>query len=95
MEEKRKAVNLETDEEEEDLEEILVEEEEDEDMEVETEGANPLNRLPKYVPLQKGKARVPKDLDESKSSLQTLLLPDDIVFERAHLGHVLNLKFED
>ena len=50
MEEKGKVVNLETDEEEKDLEEILIAEEEDEDMEVETEGANPLTRLPAYVP---------------------------------------------
>lgn len=69
MEEMGKAINLETEEEEEDLVEILVEEEEDKDMEVETEGADPLNRLPLYLPSWKGKARVSKDLDESKSSL--------------------------
>jgi len=40
MEEKGKAINLETDDEEEDLEEILVEDEEDEKMEEETQGAN-------------------------------------------------------
>ena len=65
MEEKGKAVNLETDEEEEGLEKILVKEEEEE----ETEGTNLLNRLPAYVPPWKEKARVPKDLDERKSSL--------------------------
>jgi len=38
---------------------------------------------------------VPKDLDESKSSLQTLLLLDDIIFAGEHLGWVLSLEFED
>jgi len=94
MEENGKAINLEVDEEEE-FEEILVEEEEDVEMEVETQGADPLTRLPAYVPSRKGKPRVPKDIDESKSSLQTPLLPDDIIFEGAHLGRVLVLKFED
>jgi len=69
MEEKGKAINLEADEEEEDLKEILVEEEEGKEMEEETQGVDPLNRFPAYVPLRKGKARVPKDLDESTSSL--------------------------
>lgn len=64
-------------------------------MEEETQGVDPLTRFPVYVPLRKGKARVPKDLDERNSPLQTLLLPDDIVFDGAHLGWVLVLKFED
>jgi len=38
---------------------------------------------------------VPKDIDESKISLQTLLLPNDIVFEGAHLGRVPMLNFKD
>jgi len=38
---------------------------------------------------------VPKDLDETKSFLQTPLLPDDIMFEGMHLGRVLTMKFED
>lgn len=95
MEEKGKAVNLETNKEEEDLEDILIEENEDEDMENETEGTNLITRLPTYVPPWKGKAKVPKDIDESKISLQTLLLPDEIIFEGAHLGQVPSLKFED
>ena len=92
MEEKGKVINFEVDEEEE-FEEILVEEE-DVEMEVETQGADPLTRLPAYVPPQKGKAKVPKDIDERKSSLQTPLLPDDIIFEGAHVGQVPMLKFE-
>lgn len=54
---------------------------------------DPLTRLPAYVPPHKGKTKVPKDIDERKSSLQTLLLPDDIVFEGLHLGQVPMLKF--
>lgn len=38
---------------------------------------------------------MPKDLDESKSSLQTLLLLDDIIFKGMHLGRMPTLKFED
>jgi len=64
-------------------------------MEVETQGVDPLIRFPAYVPLRKGKAKVPEDVDESKSSLQTPLLPDDIVFEGANLERVPVLKFED
>lgn len=60
-------------------------------MDVETQGADPITRLPEYVPPRKGKAKVPKDIDERKISLQTLLLPDNIVFEGAHMGRVLHL----
>ena len=64
-------------------------------MEVETQGANPITMLLEYVPPRKDKAKVPKDINESKSSLQTLLLLDDNVFEGLHLGRVPVLKFED
>ena len=50
-------------------------------MEEETDPAHPSTNLPAYVPPQKGKAKVPKDLDETKSSLQSPLLPDNIIFE--------------
>lgn len=85
MEEKGKAINLEVDEEE-GFEEILIEEEEDVEMAVETQGADPLTRFPTYFSPRKRKARVPKDLNERKSSLDTLLLPDDIISDRGHLG---------
>ena len=78
---------------EEDSKEILVEE--DEEMEVETQGVDPITRMLEYIPLCKGKAKVSKDIDESKSSLETSLLLDDIVFEGAHLRRVSMLKFED
>jgi len=57
---------LETDEEE-NLEDILIEEDKDKDMEKEIKGVIPLTRLPTCVPPGKGKEKVPKDIDESKS----------------------------
>jgi len=52
-------------------------------------------KLPEYVPPWKRKAKVPKDLDATKSTLQTPLLPDGITFQGLHLRHVPTLKFED
>ena len=49
-------------------------------MEEEIEPAHPLTKMPAYVPPQKGKTKVAKDLDETKSSLQILLLVDYITF---------------
>ena len=37
--------------------------------EVEVHGANPITKLPQYVPLCKGKTKVPKKIDESKVPL--------------------------
>ncbi len=51
-------------------------------------------KLPEYVPPRKGKAKVPKDLDVAKSALQTLLLPDGIMFEGSTLGRIHTMKFE-
>ena len=93
MEEKGKAINLEADEEEE-FKEILVEEE-DVEMEVETQGVDPITWLPQYVPSCKGKAKVLKDIDERKSSLWTPVLPEDINFKGPHLGWVPMLKLKD
>ena len=84
--EKGKTINLEPEEEE--IEEIPMD---DEDLgveveEVEVEGADPITKLPEYVPQCKGKTKVPKDIDESKVTLHTPLLPDEIVFEGPCLG---------
>lgn len=87
MEEKGKVINLEADEEEEDFEEFLVEEEED--VEMETQGADPLTRLPTYVPSWNRKEKVPKDLYERKSTLQTPLIPNDIIFTEHTWGEFL------
>lgn len=63
-------------------------------MEVDTQPTLFVKRLPAFVPPQKGKAKVPKDLDETKSSLQTPLLLDGNMFEGTYLGHVPTMKFE-
>ena len=73
MEEKGKAVNIETDEEKEDVEDLVSEEDKDEGMEEKTEPAHPPTNLPTYTPPWKGKAKVPKDLDESRTLWQQLL----------------------
>lgn len=67
--EKGKAINLESEEEE--IEDISMN---DEDLgidveEVEVQGDDPITRLPKYVPPCEGKTKVPKDIDERKVPL--------------------------
>lgn len=47
-----------------------------------------------YIPLRKGKDKIPKDLDATKISLQTSLLPNRIIFEGSHMGRVPTMKFE-
>jgi len=64
-------------------------------MEEDIQPTRSAKKLPAYVPPWKGKTKVPKDLDETKSSLQTPLLPNNIVFEGTHLGHVPTMKFKD
>lgn len=86
---------IDTDEEEEDLQDLTIIAEEDEDMEEDIQPIHSAKKLSTYVPPWKGKTKVPKDLDETKISLQTPLLPDDIMFEGTHLGLVLTMKFED
>lgn len=62
--------------------------------EVEAQGADPITQFPEYVPLCKGKAKVPKDIDKSKVPLQTPLLPYEIISEGLHLVRVHLLKRE-
>jgi len=73
-----------------DDEDIVVEMEE-----VEIEGLDPISKLLEYIPPCRGKTKVPKDIDESKVTLYTPLLPNKIVFEGLHLGRVPLLKLED
>ena len=60
LKEKGKVVNLETDEEEEELENLIIEEDEDEGMEVEIEVAHPPTKLPAYTPYRSGRQKCPK-----------------------------------
>jgi len=64
MEEKGKVVTIETDEEEEDLQALIIEVEEEENMEVDIQPMCSTTKLLEYVPPRKGKAKVPKDLDQ-------------------------------
>lgn len=93
MEDKGKTVNLEIDDEEEDLQTFVEEIEVDEEMEDDIQPVRTKAKLPKYVPPRKGRMKVPKDLDVVKSALQTLFLPDEILFEGSVLGRVPTMKF--
>lgn len=62
---------------------------------IEFEGVDPISKLPKYLPPRQGKVKVPKDLDERKISLHTLLLWDRITFEGPRLVRVTHLKLKD
>jgi len=95
MEEKGKAVNLETDDEEEDLQVLVNEIEVDEEMAEDIQLVRTVAKLPEYVPSWKGKVKVPKDLDATKSRLQSLLLPNGIMFEGSALDCMPTMKFED
>ena len=50
--------------------------------------------MPEYVPLHKPKTKIPKDIDESKTPLETPLLLDEIVFDGSCLAWVSLLKLE-
>ena len=69
MEEKGKVITIESDEEEEYLQALIAIAKEEEDIEDDIQPLRSTVILPAYVPLRKGKAKVPKDLDATKSSL--------------------------
>lgn len=91
---KGKDVMIDTDEEERGLQDLTIVEKEDEGMEEDIPPTHSATKLPTYVPPLRGKTKVLKDLDKTKSSLHTLLLPNGIVFEDKHLGHMPTMKFE-
>jgi len=62
---------------------------------IEIKGSDPISKLPEYIPLCRGKTKVPEDIDESKVTLHTTLLPDQIIFEGPRLWCVPVLKLED
>lgn len=68
-EREEEAVTIETNREEEYLQTLIITEKEDEGMEVDTQRRHSATKLPANVPSRKGKAKVPKDLYETKSSL--------------------------
>ena len=62
---------------------------------IDTEEVDPISKLSVYIPLHKGKLKVPKDLDVGKFLLNTPLLPENITFEGSHLARIPHLKLED
>jgi len=69
----------------------------DEDIAVEIEdieikGSGPISKLSEYIPSCRDMTKLPKDIDESKVTLNTPLLSDQIVFEGLRLGRVPILK---
>lgn len=52
-------------------------------------------KWPKYVPPQKGRVKVPKDLDAIKDTLITPSLPKGFPFEGTATGRIPTMKFED
>ena len=95
MEEKGKVVTIETDDEEEDLQALIDEIEVVEDMEEDIQLVCSTAKFLEHIPPWKAKTKIPKDVDATKSAIQTPLLPDGIVFEGLHLGHISTMKFED
>ena len=95
MEDKGKTINIETYDEEEDLHTFVKEIEPDKEVEEDIHPMCTISKLPKYVPPWKGKAKIPKDLEATKSTLQTPLLPNGIRFEGSSLGRIPTMKFKD
>ena len=62
---------------------------------VDVEGSDPISKPAKDIPPRRGKAKVPKGIDESKVTLNKPLFPNQIVFDRACLGCIPLLKLED
>lgn len=62
---------------------------------INTEGVDPISKLPNYIPPHKEKVKVPKDLDGGKFLLNTPLLLKNITSEVLHLARIPHLKLED
>lgn len=62
---------------------------------VEVEGTDPITKFLEYVPPCRGKAKVHKDIDESKFTLYTSLLVEQIVFKGPCLRRIPMLKLEE
>lgn len=82
MAEMGKAVTLEIEEEEEDLQDLIAQIEAQDDEAKNVSQVPSVIKLPPYIPPRKGKAKIPKDLEATKS----VLLLDEIRFDRPPLG---------
>jgi len=81
--EKGKAITTEIEEDEEDLQALIAQIEAQDEEE---EDVFQIPSLPPYISPWKGTTKVPKDLEATKSTLQTPLLPDEIRFDGMPLG---------
>jgi len=88
MEEKGKAVTIESDKEEEGPLTYV------EEIDPDEENIQAVGR-PKYVPPSKGKAKVPTNMDDVDNILITLSLPKGVPLEGMVTGCILMMKFED
>lgn len=90
-----KAITMELEEDEEDLQALitLIEAQDEEEEHVPQVSSTII--LPPYISPWKGTPKIPKDLEATKSTLQTPLLPDEIRFDGLPLGRIQNIKFED
>jgi len=59
----------------------------------EEENAFQIPSLPPYISPWNGTTKVPKDLETTKSTLQTPFILDEIRFDSLPVGRVLNIKF--
>jgi len=62
---------------------------------IDTEGVDPISKLLDYIPLRKGKLKVPKNPNVGNFLLNTSLLPEKITFEGPRLTQIPHLKWED
>lgn len=62
---------------------------------IDTEGLDPISKLLDYIPLRKGKLKVPKDPNVGQFLLNTPLLPENLTFEGSRLAWIPHLKLED
>lgn len=60
---------------------------------IDTEGVDPISKLPDYIPLHKGKVNITKDPDAEKFLINTPL--ESVIFEYPYLAQIPHLKLED
>lgn len=87
-----KAITTELKEDDKDLQALITQIEAQDEEE---EDAFQIPSLTPYVSPWNGMAKIPKDLDAAKSTLQTPFLPDEIRFDGLPLGRVPSIKFKD
>lgn len=62
---------------------------------IDTEGVNPISKFIDYIPLCKGKEKVPKDLDAGQFLVNTPLLLENLTFEGMCLSWIPHFNLKD